>query len=167
MNAASRPVTAGKARVCPHCKATILESLSICPACLHHLRFDADTARRQAAAKTALRVEGSISQAPLGEPSEYYVVLAVRNDRGDEISRQVMTVGALHPGEQRSFELSVEVLPLQPPPPPPRQPLATEPAGVTGEATAEAAASGESKPQKPRVGGYDLKPPGLKPDRKG
>jgi len=40
MNVASRPVAAGKTRTCPHCKATILESLSICPGCLHHLRFD-------------------------------------------------------------------------------------------------------------------------------
>ena len=47
MSVASRPVSTGKTRTCPHCKATILESLSICPGCLHHLRFDQEAAKRQ------------------------------------------------------------------------------------------------------------------------
>ena len=29
----------GRTRVCPHCKATILESAAVCPQCQHHLRF--------------------------------------------------------------------------------------------------------------------------------
>ncbi len=37
---ALRPPPAGKTRACPHCKATILESASVCPACRHYLRFD-------------------------------------------------------------------------------------------------------------------------------
>ena len=37
---AARPGTAGATRTCPHCKATILESASVCPACRGHLRFD-------------------------------------------------------------------------------------------------------------------------------
>ena len=40
MSVASRPSPTGKTRTCPHCKAVILESLSICPGCMHHLRFD-------------------------------------------------------------------------------------------------------------------------------
>ena len=60
MNVASRPIAVGKTRACPHCKATILESLSICPGCLHHLRFDQEAAKRQVAATSALRVEGVI-----------------------------------------------------------------------------------------------------------
>ena len=35
-----RVAAPGRTRTCPHCKATILESASVCPACHHHLRFD-------------------------------------------------------------------------------------------------------------------------------
>jgi hypothetical protein len=115
MNVASRPVAAGKTRTCPHCKATILESLSICPGCLHHLRFDQEAAKRQVAATTALRVEGVIRHPPLQEPWEYFVVIAIRNDRGEEVTRQVVSVGALQSTEKRTFALSVEVLPPQAP----------------------------------------------------
>ena len=76
MNVASRPVAPGKTRTCPHCKAAILESLSICPGCLHHLRFDQEAAKRQVAATSALRVEGVIRHPPLEEPWEYFVVIA-------------------------------------------------------------------------------------------
>jgi hypothetical protein len=115
MNVASRPVAAGKTRTCPHCKATILESLSICPGCLHHLRFDQEAAKRQVAATTALRVEGVVRHPPLQEPWEYFVVIAIRNDRGEEVTRQVVSVGALQSNEKRTFALSVEVLPPQAP----------------------------------------------------
>lgn len=113
MNVASRPVTAGKTRACPHCKATILESLSICPGCLHHLRFDQEAAKRQVAATSALRVEGVIQHPSRDEAWEYFVVISVRNDRGEEVTRQVVGVGALQGNEKRTFALSVEVLPPQ------------------------------------------------------
>jgi len=116
MSVASRPVATGKTRTCPHCKAVILESLTICPGCMHHLRFDSDAAKRQVAANTALRVEGVIRHPPLEEAWEYYVVIAIRNDRGEEVTRQVVNVGALQPAEKRTFSLSVEVLPPQAPP---------------------------------------------------
>ena len=115
MSVASRPIAAGKTRTCPHCKATILESLSICPGCLHHLRFDQEAAKRQVAATSALRVEGVIRHPPLEEPWEYFVVIAIRNDRGEEVTRQVVSVGALQATEKRTFALSVEVLPQQAP----------------------------------------------------
>jgi hypothetical protein len=115
MNVASRPVTAGKTRTCPHCKATILESLSICPGCLHHLRFDQEAAKRQVAATSALRVEGVIRHPPLEEAWEYFVVISIRNDRGEEVTRQVVSVGALQSTEKRTFSLSVEMLPPQAP----------------------------------------------------
>ena len=115
MSVASRPIAAGKTRTCPHCKATILESLSICPGCLHHLRFDQEAAKRQVAATSALRVEGVIRHPPLQEPWEYFVVIAIRNDRGEEVTRQVVNVGALQSTEKRTFSLSVEVLPPQAP----------------------------------------------------
>jgi hypothetical protein len=113
MSVASRPVTPGKTRTCPHCKATILESLSICPGCLHHLRFDQEAAKRQVAATSALRVEGIIRHPPLEEAWEYFVVIAIRNDRGEEVTRQVVSVGALQGTEKRTFTLSVETMPPQ------------------------------------------------------
>ena len=115
MSVASRPVPAGKTRTCPHCKATILESLSICPGCLHHLRFDQEAAKRQVAATSALRVEGIIRHPPLEEPWEYFVVISVRNDRGEEVTRQVVNVGALSSTEKRTFTLSVDMMPSQAP----------------------------------------------------
>jgi hypothetical protein len=115
MSVASRPVSTGKTRTCPHCKATILESLSICPGCMHHLRFDSEAAKRQVAAAPALRVEGIIRHPPLEEPLEYFVIIAIRNDRGEEVTRQVVNVGALQAAEKRTFTLSVEVLPPQAP----------------------------------------------------
>jgi hypothetical protein len=124
MNVASRPVNPGKTRSCPHCKATILESLSICPGCLHHLRFDQEAAKRQVAAQSALRVEGVIRHPPLEEAWEYFVTLTVRNDRGEEVTRQVVSVGALQNTEKRSFTLSVDLLPSKAPPEPPKPGLA-------------------------------------------
>jgi hypothetical protein len=114
MSVAPRPVVPGKTRICPHCKATILESLSICPGCLHHLRFDSEAAKRQVAATSALRVEGLIRHPPLEEPWEYFVTIAIRNDRGEEVARQVVNVGALQGAEKRTFTLSVEMLPPSP-----------------------------------------------------
>jgi len=113
MNVAPRAVVAGKTRTCPHCKATILESLSICPGCLHHLRFDQEAAKRQVAAKSALRVEGVIRHPPVEEAWEYFVVLSIRNDRGEEVTRQVVSVGALQGAEKRTFSLSVDTMPAQ------------------------------------------------------
>jgi hypothetical protein len=115
MSVAARPETAGKTRTCPHCKATILESLTICPGCLHHLRFDQEAAKRQVAAQSALRVEGVIAHpATATTPWEYFVVISVRNERGEEVTRQVVNVGALQNAEKRTFTLSVDVMPPQP-----------------------------------------------------
>jgi hypothetical protein len=143
MNVASRPVVPGKTRTCPHCKATILESLSICPGCLHHLRFDSEAAKRQVAATSALRVEGLIRHPPLEEPWEYFVTIAIRNDRGEEISRQVVNVGALQGAEKRTFTLSVEMLPPQAPP----DPNAKTNTGATG--THKALTPGSTQPNAP------------------
>jgi hypothetical protein len=101
-------MSAGKTRTCPHCKATILESATVCPGCQHHLRFD-PAAQRMLPAATPLKVEGTIRHPPQGETWEYSIVLAVRNGRGEEITRQVVGVGALAPEEVRSFSLAVEL----------------------------------------------------------
>jgi len=135
MNVASRSVSPGKTRTCPHCKATILESLSICPGCLHHLRFDSEAAKRQVAATPALRVEGVIRHPPLEEAWEYFVVIAIRNDRGEEVARQVVNVGAMQGAEKRTFTLSVEMLP-------PQLPIATN----TPKATSAPKATSLPKP---------------------
>jgi hypothetical protein len=111
----ARPVTPGRTRPCPHCKAIILESASVCPGCQHHLRFDDEAARRQQAAASALRVEGRIDHPAGAEPLEYCVVITVRNDRDEEVAREVVNVGALQPREGRTFALSVEVLPPKAP----------------------------------------------------
>lgn len=97
----------GKTRACPHCKATILDSSSVCPGCHHHLKFDQAGQQRRKA--IPLSVEGTIRHPATGGPWEYSVVLAVRNARGEEITRQVVGVGALHPSEERTFTLAVEV----------------------------------------------------------
>lgn len=107
-----KPGAAGATRACPHCKTTILESASICPACKHYLRFDnAKTADAAAQATTALQVEGMIRHPSEGGAWEYSVVLTIRDDEGHEIARQVVGVGAMHAGEERTFNLSVEVMP--------------------------------------------------------
>ena len=106
-----RPGSPGATRECPHCRETILESAGVCPACRHYLRFDAGANAFQAPpALTPLRIEGSIRHPADGEPWEYTVVVSIRNDRGDEIARKLIGVGAMNPNEQRTFTLSVEAV---------------------------------------------------------
>ena len=155
MNVASRPSPTGKTRTCPHCKAVILESLSICPGCMHHLRFDSEAAKRQVAATSALKVEAMIRHPPVEEAWEYYVTISIRNDRGEEVDRQVVNVGALQGAEKRTFTLSVEVLP---PHAPEEQPAAQQPA----KAEAPAKAPGG---RAPAVSGGGAKAPNAEPPK--
>jgi hypothetical protein len=37
------------------------------------------------------------------------VVVVIRDEHGKEVARKVVGVGAMHPGDQRSFSLAVEV----------------------------------------------------------
>ncbi len=104
-----RFVAPGRTRSCPHCKATILDSASVCPGCHHHLRFDSASGQRPQTADTPLRVDGILRHTADGGAWEYSIVLAIRNGRGEEISRQVVGVGALQPAEERTFSLAVEV----------------------------------------------------------
>src|ERR1700728_115339 len=133
----------GKTRSCPHCKATILESATVCPGCLHHLRFD-PAAQRMLPAATPLRVEGTIRHPPGGGTWEYSIVLAVRNERGEEITRQVVGVGALAPADVRSFSLSVELFAPQT--------LARDPrTDARGSAPASGAPGSAPRPTAPAV----------------
>lgn len=157
MSALARPVTAGKTRVCPHCKAVVLESLSICPGCRHHLRFDVEAAQRQEAAIRALEIEGQVCHPPEEDPCEYSVVVSVRNDKGQEIARNLVAVGSLQGGERCSVALAVEVLPARSAAKPEPAPLAVVPE--------------RPEPPPPEAGGRRLPdgtilmPPGLKPRR--
>jgi hypothetical protein len=100
---------AGATRTCPHCRAIILESAAVCPGCKHHLRFEPGAAKRAVPSFSPLSVEGTIRHPAVGEAWEYSMVVTIRNDRGEEIARQVIGVGALQPEEGRTFTLAVEV----------------------------------------------------------
>jgi hypothetical protein len=109
---APRQSVPGATRKCPHCRETILDSAAVCPACRKHLRFEA---RPTAGPKpveadfSAFRVEGTIVHPDVGEAWEYSVFASIRNDRGEEIDRKVIGVGALKPSERRMFTVGVEV----------------------------------------------------------
>lgn len=113
MSAAS-PGTRGAARTCPHCRETILESATICPACRHHLRFDPKARAEPIPQFCPLRVEGTIVHPGDVEPWEYSVLLTILDDRGRETARRVVGVGVMHPAERRSFTLAVEVFTNKP-----------------------------------------------------
>ncbi|HEV7716976.1 MAG TPA: hypothetical protein VGO53_15360 [Steroidobacteraceae bacterium] len=108
-----RPASPGKTRTCPHCKAVILESASVCPGCQHHLRFGSD-AGSKVAARTALQIEGKIRHPEGEEAWEYSVVVFVRNERGEEVARHVINVGAMAHSEERVVSLQVDVMPPRP-----------------------------------------------------
>jgi hypothetical protein len=108
----ARPSVPGATRVCPHCRATILESATICPACRHHLRSGSGVTAgpKTQSSFSPLRVEGTIQHpAAAGEAWEYSVLVAIKNERGEEIARHVVGVGALEPTALRTFTLAVEV----------------------------------------------------------
>jgi hypothetical protein len=110
---AVRTTGLGSTRSCPHCKATVLASASICPACQHHLRFNAVAAAAAPSGYAALQVEGTVRHKQLDEPCEFCVVLAVANERGEQITRQVVAVGVLQPAEARRFSVSVNLVPAR------------------------------------------------------
>lgn len=99
----------GATRACPHCRTRILESASICPACKKYLRFDPGAAARAVPTFSPLKVEGTIKHPDNGQAWEYSVLVTVRNEKGEELARHVVGVGALHSGDQRTFSLDVEV----------------------------------------------------------
>lgn len=101
---------AGETRTCPHCKSKILKSAAVCPGCHHFLRFDAlQSGQPIVPFSRPLFVEGTIHQPALESAWEYSVVVAVHDDRGEEVSRHVVALGALSPEETRTFQVWVEV----------------------------------------------------------
>ncbi len=146
-----RFTTAGKTRTCPHCRATILDSATVCPSCHHHLRFDAAGAgQRVLPAAVPLRVEGTLRHPANGGAWEYSVVLAIRNDRGEEIARQVVGVGGLQPGDARTFSLAVEVF---------KPAEIREPKAQAADTSARGTATVNPKPVVPRAPARPGMPP--------
>ena len=104
----------GEAWNCPHCGERILRSAVICPACQRRLRFDAGAQTSSAvAAIYPLRVEGTIRHPLTEAPLEYSVLVQIRDAQGEIVTRRVIGVGAIHPGEARTFTLQVEVRPSE------------------------------------------------------
>jgi hypothetical protein len=54
-------------------------------------------------------VEGTVRHPNVGEAWEYSVVISIKNDKGEEVGRQIVGVGALQPGDGRTFSFSVDV----------------------------------------------------------
>jgi hypothetical protein len=141
-----RPVSPGKTRTCPHCKAVILESASVCPGCQHHLRFGSDAAQK-VEVRNALQIEGRIKHPPGEDPWEYSVVVYVRNERGEEVARHVINVGALDKAEERVVSLAVDVMP--PRPVVPVQKPGAQPAAGARTATSPASPAAPAAPATP------------------
>jgi hypothetical protein len=100
----------GEAWNCPHCGQRILRSAVNCPACQRRLRFDAGVAASAAAATSCpLRVDGTIHHPPTERAWEYSVLVQVRDSQGVIVARHVVGVGAVHPGDTRTFTLQVEM----------------------------------------------------------
>ena len=62
---------------------------------------------------SAVRIEGSIRHVVRDESCEYCVVIAITNERGEKIARQVVGVGALQPGEKHKYSFSVDLMPAR------------------------------------------------------
>ncbi len=106
-----RATATGEAWNCPHCGERILRSAGTCPACQRHLRFDAVAVARPAPATVCpLSVDGTIRHPGNQPPWEYSVLIEIHDERGESVARRVVGVGALRPGELRSFRLRVEVM---------------------------------------------------------
>jgi hypothetical protein len=105
---------AGEAWNCPHCGEQILRSAVSCPACRRHIRPDAVLSRPVRAAVCPLGVDGTIRHPGSGDPWEYSALVEIRDDRGEVVSRRVVGIGALYPGQSRRVTLRVEILAPEP-----------------------------------------------------
>lgn len=95
---------------CPHCGESILRSAVSCPACQRRLRFDAATPVRSAQTVVCpLSIDGVIRQPDTEGPWEYSVLVQVYDAQGEMLSKRVVGVGAVRPGETRRFTLRVEM----------------------------------------------------------
>ena len=53
-------------------------------------------------------LEGSFAAERPNEQMEYSMVISVRNERNEEVARQVVNVGAVQGLEKRTFTLAIE-----------------------------------------------------------
>lgn len=109
---AARSPAPGATRVCPHCRATVLERAIRCPQCQKHLKVDPDARASEPPVESPFRVEGTI-RPPEGETWEYNLLVVIRDTAGNELSRKLVDVGVMAPGDARTFALSVEVAPVR------------------------------------------------------
>lgn len=105
----TRDTPVGSTRNCPHCRTQILASAVVCPACRHHLRFGGRASDQPTPDLVPLKVSGTLRHEAGATAWEYSVVVTVRNAKGEEVARQVVGVGALAAGDERTFSLAVEV----------------------------------------------------------
>jgi hypothetical protein len=81
-----------------------------CPACQRRLRFDAVTPERSAQTVVyPLSIDGVIQHPAGEEPWEYSVLVEVYDGQGEMLSKRVVGVGVVRPGEARRFTLRVEM----------------------------------------------------------
>ncbi len=101
----------GLTRQCPHCRTTILVSAAVCPGCRHHLKFAAQAAgaARPPETVTAFKLEGAFGNGGAAGHREFSVIVALRNERGEVVARQVVGVGALGPQDSRTLSVWVEM----------------------------------------------------------
>src|SRR4029434_8945911 len=102
---------AGESWGCPYCREVILRSAVTCPACQRHLHVRAVGSGRAARVPVCpLSVDGKIRHPGSGTDWEYSVLVEIHDEHDNIVSRRVVGVGALRPGESRKFTLRVEVL---------------------------------------------------------
>lgn len=81
----------------------------MCPACKSYLRFDPSQSPRTREAVQPLRIEGTVRHQGDGAAWEYNVLVTITNEKGEEVGRHVVGVGALRPDERRQVALTFEV----------------------------------------------------------
>ena len=53
-------------------------------------------------------MEGTLDAQRMDSATEYSILVVVRNERNEEVARQVVNVGSLQGVERRTFTLSIE-----------------------------------------------------------
>ncbi len=102
---AARSARSGEKRACPHCRTVMLASLAVCPKCGHHVAFGGTGEARER--RVPLTIEGAISS-DAGTPVEYMVTVTICDEKGNELDRQIVGVGALSTADKRTIRLTVE-----------------------------------------------------------
>ncbi len=99
----------GETGSCPYCGDSILRSAVSCPACQRRLRFDAVAPVQTTPTVCPLSVDGVIRNPGTEGPWDYSVFVQVYDAQGDMLSKRVVGMGPVRPGEARRFTLRVEI----------------------------------------------------------